>query len=201
MEYLFRFSNLIKLTNINVDKLWHVVKKLKRDTSLDKTCSLNDLYDDNEIIESQVLTFEKYLVTKSSEQRLANMNAEDLQSAAEMFIYLNMCPGEYNKEFQPYGSLQKLVIAWFTFYEDLLKNKSLDIILLTLNRLMKNRAFGEHEMKMTRNVFNKARHLMKLENDINQRQLPGRPVNISRLEFDNQNIDNFEGKCTHKQKL
>ena len=42
---------------------------------------------------------------------------------------------------------------------------------------------------------------MKLENDINQRQLPGRPVNISQLEFDNQNIDNFEGKCTHKQKL
>ena len=121
---------------MTVDKLWSVVKKLKRETPLDKTCNLpnNDLYGYVDI-SSQVSVFGNQLGIKSSELRFENMTRKDLTTAAEMFIFLTMCPGVYNKEL-PAGGLKRRFIAWFTFYEDLLKNQSPDKILLTLNLLL-----------------------------------------------------------------
>ena len=155
---------------MTVDKLWDVVKKLKRETSLEKTCYTykNDLYMDPNIIASQVSVFENQLGINSSELRFENMTGKDLQTAAEMFLYLNMCPGEYNKEI-PVGPLQKWFITWFTFYEDLLKKQSPDIILLTLNRIMKKTNDNAFEGMFFKRITN----ALKLKNEEIQSLLPG----------------------------
>ena len=65
---------------------------------------------------------EKKLKIKSSEQKKALTN-EELQTAGEMFLYLNMCPDTMK--------------PWLVFYKDLFQSHSPDQIILTLNRLMK----------------------------------------------------------------
>ena len=85
-------------------------------------------------IQYTVTHVEQMLELQSSELRFENMTAENLKIAANMFIYLLTCPfynidNIYDEE-------------WFKsrdmFYKDLFnKNTSPDIILLTLNRMMK----------------------------------------------------------------
>ena len=66
---------------------------------------------------------EQKLNINSSEVRFQNITLDELKSAAEMFIYLNICPGSLKPEFQ--------------FFDDLFKKKTPYLIILTPNRLKK----------------------------------------------------------------
>ena len=60
---------------------------------------------------------------ESSEQINEALTNEDLRTAAEMFVYLTMCPNE--------------IKPWLIFYKDLFQTQSPDQIILTLNRVIK----------------------------------------------------------------
>ena len=59
----------------------------------------------------------------SSELIFENMTFWDLQTAAEMFLFLNSCPKDFK--------------SWFLFYEDLFQNDPLEVMVLKLNRILK----------------------------------------------------------------
>ena len=71
---------------------------------------------------SQVIAVEQKLHIKSLEQTLKNISAESLKTAAEMFLYLNICPDQMS-------------IQWAIFYQELFKSQTPYQILLTLNRI------------------------------------------------------------------
>ena len=112
----FRFANLLK--TLSVDVIRENVRHIKLQKSLDISCQGN--YGFN--LESGVVdTAEEQLKTNSSDERFNNMTAEDLKTAAEMFIYLNTCPDSWFK-------------SWSSFYRDLFLTKPADQIILTRRR-------------------------------------------------------------------
>ena len=92
------------------------MRKIKLTTSLDSDCNTN-------IIEAQIEIIEKQLKIKSSQLTFENITREDLKTAAEMFLFMGVCPGTLK--------------PWFVFYKNLFETDSPHQILLTLNRLMK----------------------------------------------------------------
>ena len=71
----------------------------------------------------QVKAVEQILNIESSEQINDNKTNEDLKIAAEMFLYLFMCP--------------ETIKPWTVFYKDLFLTQSPDQkIILTLNRVL-----------------------------------------------------------------
>ena len=125
-----------------MDKFWKVVKQIKIDTSVDKACKDGALKDGlyTDILE-QVQTVEKELRIESSEDRLENLTTTDLKNAAEMFIYLNICP--------------KALKPWLVFYKDLFLNESPEQIVLTLNRMMKGTGTDEYFKSLAQTLFKK----------------------------------------------
>ena len=85
-------------------------------------------YKDN--VDSQVtlyinkFEFEKNTKLDSSEKINKNMTHDDLKRAAEMFVYLNVCPGTAWHD-------------WFNFYKDIFLKQTPQQMVLTLNRMMK----------------------------------------------------------------
>ena len=79
-----------------------------------------------------------------------NMTAEDLKTAAEIFIYMNTCP------------MKNWFGPWYLLYNNLFKMKSPDIIIATLNRLMKskNKEFFNNNKKLLK----RAKTLFSLQN-------------------------------------
>ena len=118
---IFRFANIFKLSNISVDKILSVVKAVKSETYIDLSCYTNLLSEESKLL--QVKKVEEKLQQESSDQIMKNFTSEDLKTAAEMFIYLNMCPGTTK--------------PWIGFYKYLFRTQSPDQIVLTLNRLVK----------------------------------------------------------------
>ena len=91
------------------------------------SCQDNGLYQIG-TISSLITKLEKILKVRASKQRFLNMTNEELENAAEMFIYLGTCQ---------YSGVQSWFKSWFTFYKNLFQNYSVDKILLTLNRMLK----------------------------------------------------------------
>ena len=98
------------------------------------------MYDDS-VIESNVAAVEQMLNITSSDLVFNNITPSTLKAAAEMFMYLNSCSFD--------------LIPLVKFFKDLLMNKSPDIILLTLNRLLKVRDTSEnkHFKTILRKIF------------------------------------------------
>ena len=99
------------------------VQKIKLQKSFDIPCGGVDfkaLYADS-LIKSFVEDVEQLLKLTPSETVLENV--KHLESAADMFLYLNTCPAEMR--------------PWFEFYKNLFLTQSVDNILLTLNRMTK----------------------------------------------------------------
>ena len=91
-----------------------------RSKYLTADCPYRGLYSD---VVSQVLAVEKQLQINSSALIQENMTASKLEVAGKMFIYLNSC--------------SVLLKPWFSFYAELFQKQSLDVIILTLNRILK----------------------------------------------------------------
>ena len=97
-----------------------MVKTVKSGTSLDLSCNGDTILAQPL---DQVKAVEQMLQIESSEQINDTLTREELRTAGEMFLYLNMCPDE--------------IKPWIVFYKDLFQTQSPDQIILTLNRLMK----------------------------------------------------------------
>ena len=122
---ILRFANIFKLTNVSVDNIKSVVKRIKSETSIDLDCNYEDtlLEDDNKL--SLVKAVEQKLQIKSSKKKLETFTKELLKPAAELFLYLNSCPDIWFR-------------FWSNFYTELFLTESTDQIILTLNRMMKS---------------------------------------------------------------
>ena len=183
----FRFANILKLCNISEYDVWKVVKEIKSKTLFDKRCydgtclygymDYNGLYFDITAMTSQVAALEEQLKVNSSELRLENMTNKDLKAAAEMFIYLNSCPGvipNANKVFVDEGvknddSTEKNINelwfkSWYFFYKDLIENNSPSQIILTFNRLSKINAPKNSQAKIRhQKLLEKSATLLNLQ--------------------------------------
>ena len=73
------------------------------------------------------------------------MTTEDLTTAAEMFIFLNICPPSDQ------ANMQQWFTSWSKFFKDMFETQSPEIILLTLNRLTKIKDDGF--IRVSENLF------------------------------------------------
>ena len=97
-------------------------------------------------ISSQVEAVELNLKIESSEQINETLTKEELQTAGEMFLYLNTCPIQDNDTW---------TLNWKVFYDYLFLTQPADQIILTLNRMMKG------ETPQDKDVRVRAEKLMK----------------------------------------
>ena len=165
---------MVHLSNIGTDELWKVVSKIRRETSFDKSCDVrgDGLYELTVDKRSQITAVEMSLKIEASEYRYENITSESLVTAAEMFIYLTICPGKFNSV-NPTEARQKWFQAWYRLYNDLFNTHSLDQILLTLNRLMKSGSRDKNDLQRNQKLFKKTATLLKLTYANIHRLLPG----------------------------
>ena len=131
-----------------MDVIRENVRQIKLQKSLDVSCQGS--YGFN--LESSVVdTAEEQLKTNSSDERFNNMTAEDLKTAAEMFIYLNMCP--------------EAIKSWIVFYKEIFENESPDQMILTLNRMMKGTRTPQNEFfkQLAETLFKRVTSLFSLQ--------------------------------------
>ena len=118
---------------------------------------------------------EKKLKVKPNGRLYKNMTREHLTIAAEMFIYLNICPSR--------DSLRFLFQSMVMFYKNLFESQSPTQIILTLNRMMKsNKKKGLLIGKsIDEKLFKKLSTLLSLKYEEIQRILPipRRELNVS----------------------
>ena len=165
---------MVHLSNIGTDELWKVVSKIRRETSFDKSCDVrgDGLYELTVDKTSQITAVEMSLKIEASEYRYENITSESLLTAAEMFIYLTICPGKFNSV-NPTEARQKWFQAWYRLYNDLFSTHSQDQILLTLNRLMKSGSGDKNDLQRNQKLFKKTATLLKLQYENIHRLLPG----------------------------
>ena len=165
---------MVHLSNIGTDELWKVVSKIRRETSFDKSCDVrgDGLYELTVDKRSQITAVEMSLKIEASEYRYENITSESLLTAAEMFIYLTICPGKFNSV-NPTEARQKWFQAWYRLYNDLFSTHSQDQILLTLNRLMKSGSGDKNDLQRNQKLFKKTATLLKLTYENIHRLLPG----------------------------
>ena len=145
LSIFYRLTNILQKQteqNIEVDKIWKVVKKIKSGTPLNIKCDYDGLYEEEEDRQSQVEALERYFRMNPSKVVLGNITDEVLKLSAEMYIYLNICPGTLG--------------SWFLFYQDLFQTQTLNKIILTLNRLTKVATEKEYFKSLAQNLFKKA---------------------------------------------
>ena len=120
LRMLQRFANILLFSMSKHKTIWTAVKNI-RSKYLTADCPYRGLYSD---VVSQVLAVEKQLQLNSSALIQENMTASKLEAAGKMFMYLNSC--------------SDILKPWFLFYTELLQNKPLDEVILTLNRISKS---------------------------------------------------------------
>ena len=113
----------LSVYSVSADNILSAVKSVKSETSLDWDCFRDDTLLEGDAMLSQVKAVEQMLQIKLSEQNNEALKNEELQTAAEKFLYLTMCPNT--------------IKSWLVFYKDLFQTQFPDQIILTLNRLMK----------------------------------------------------------------
>ena len=113
-----------------------VVKTIKYESPLDLTCN-------SQFKLSQVQEVEQKLQIEASDIKIETLTNEELRMAAEIFMYLTICPDS--------------VKPWLAFYKDLLQTQSLNQIILTLNRLLKGSKTpkNKHHKILAESVFQK----------------------------------------------
>ena len=135
------------------------------------------------VVENQVAALEDHLSVKSSEVRFENIAAENLKTAAEMFMYLNTCPGN--------DSLKNWFRSWSLFYDDLFKAHNIDHIILTMNRIIKSNLPPNKDAKVG-SVLKRTAKLLSLKLGKIQSLLPGQSRNVTYT--DDQSMNTSEGK-------
>ena len=106
------------------------MKTVKAGTFLfgNQKCDTYNTFLSADKILSQVEAVELELKIESSEQINETLTKEELQTAGEMFLYLNTCPIQDNDTW---------TLNWKVFYDHLFLTQPADQIILTLNRMTK----------------------------------------------------------------
>ena len=146
-----RFANIIKQIN-DTDKIWKVVKDIRSKTMFLRVCNSMQskvLFTETDI-QLNMRAFEEKIQINSTDVS-ENMTDNQLKEAAQMFIYLNFCPDSLN--------------PWFLFYKELFKNKSTNVIALTLNRILKGNISDETDnlKKIAKTLLNELTSLLSLQ--------------------------------------
>ena len=136
---------MLHVNNLSLEKVWAVVKQIKFQSSLGKSCGADGLYSNGIDIKSQLKEVEKKLNIKSADQKFENMTLETMESASRMFFYLNMCEVKDNDI--------RWLQSWFSFFNGLLKIQSADQIILTLNRILLATDFQKKHLKIAQKVL------------------------------------------------
>ena len=142
-----RFANILLFSKSSHKTIWNVVKNV-RSKYLTADCPYRGLYSD---VVSQVLAVEKQLQLNSSALIQENMTASKLEAAGKMFMYLNSC--------------SDILKPWFLFYTELLQNKPLDEVILTLNRISKSdkNLQSKELIKISNKLFERLSSLFSLK--------------------------------------
>ena len=82
----------------------------------------------------------------SSEVVYQNVTEKTLEVAAQVFIYLSFCPGQE-------------LLSWKQFFQNLFQNFQAKMMLLNLNRILKNS--DESILKITHSIMNKLTSMLK----------------------------------------
>ena len=114
--------------------------------------------------------FEQFMEINTTQGTINNPSNTFLNSAAELFIYLNTCSNDLK--------------PWFNFYKDLFSQQPPGFILLTLNRMLKNTTSSQN--KDLRAIVIKLLH--KTTIFFSQKNMTG---GIER--FDSEILTNFAG--------
>ena len=140
-----RLANILLLSKTSTEELWNTLKKIKGQY-VSTDCS-HGLYSN---VESQVNALDEHLQWNSSDKIMDKMTDSKLRLAGEMFIYLNSCSG--------------LLKPWFSFYADLFQKQSLDVIILTLNRILKNKNVLNKKLKdIAKTLFQRMSSIFSLK--------------------------------------
>ena len=113
---------MIYLTQINLENVWQIVKEARKSFLLQQDDSKCSTFLSDDLIKGNIETFEKKLnmdIMVENELR-KNITKQTLETAAEVFTYLNFCPNRL-----------------FYFVRDILKYESPRNILLSLASIMK----------------------------------------------------------------
>ena len=144
MEYSHRFVNAINQAELNLQEKWDLVKKIKSQMSFEDSCVT--VYYSIADMENNVRKVLNKMQVLPTNVKVDNITRENLKMAAEMFIYLNTCPDP----------------AWFKFYRDLFEKHSLEFIILTLNRLLKNANKDSHSQFIASTILHRLTSMFSL---------------------------------------
>ena len=174
--YVLRFSNLIhvhrSVKRWSEEQIWNLLKHVRSEILYHKGCHSSGLYYSHDT-ESLLDKVERKLGLKSDENRKDTMTVEDLNIAAKMFLYLNVC--------------QDLQRSWFLFYTDLLQNQSPDQMILTLSRVFKGGTASR--TTISRKLFDRISSVLSLKYESVSSLLKGK---LSPL-IEKENLNNVEG--------
>ena len=139
-----------------MESVWEIIRDIRKEfvTSFSATdkCEAFTLYLSENDMRNNIRKFEDKLNLTASYKIEENVDRKLLKDAAEMFIYLQFCP-------KPVKSS-----PWKEFYEDLLKNYSLKLILLTLNRILRTSEIGSRNNKnVPEKLLDKIRETLELQ--------------------------------------
>ena len=161
-----RYANLLAQTNLRENMIWKIVKQIRFQTSLDYSCGNKVLFECDGIMPQMELFEQSFELKNTSEQILQNMTTDKLKLSAEIFIYLNFCPGRKKN--------------WFTFYKDLFETKSAGQIMLTLNRIRNGRTTPKNDFFkiLSKTLLQRTGILLSLMHEQIENMLPGPDVKI-----------------------
>merc|ERR1711884_431985 len=94
-----RFANIFHITNSSVNIMWKKARMVKVEKSIGLNCARTGLYHDESDKLSTLIAFEKSMQITSTDEIIPNMKQENLKIAAEIFIYLNICDGNFKPWF------------------------------------------------------------------------------------------------------
>ena len=133
---------MIHLSQSSTETIWNIVKESKTSQLNFATGDCDEHGLDKKIV-SHVKAVENLLNMNESTEIFRDITDKSLKVAGEMFLYLNSCPYEsYPFEFE----------LWFKFYDNLFKNKSPEVIVLTISRMLKGK--GNHSNKRLKTTAN-----------------------------------------------
>ena len=169
----YRFANIFKLSNYNLDEMWKIIRKIKSTTIFDKRCT-NYFFEEKEDKLNQVLAVEQFLGINSTAVEMENLTVKEIKDAAEMFIYLQICPGklfDVSKFDNSMPNIGEQYKSWFIFYRELFTTRSPNEIILTINRLI-NSQIEDDKKFIHRKLLKRISSLMNLKYEDIQRITP-----------------------------
>ena len=104
-----------------MNETWDILQKIKTKIAFDTYCK-EGLYSEAQM-SLNIDAIEEELNISSSKIIFPNWTNAELESVADMFLYLNSCSDQLK--------------PWFLFYTDLFTKKSAEQIILILNRILK----------------------------------------------------------------